>query len=175
MTTQSASTPAGIASAATLARVSRTSAARLWVGIAIVSLTVNVVVRAREAARIIMIAELRRAPEYPVRGAVRRDAAIRRVSGSRARRRRGRGGSGAAAAGDAPGDGVGVAGFGSGAPDCVNTIDVTVKIGRRLLLNFRRRRQPEAKVARLARHERQHRTPEVGELQRRRDRRVHFA
>jgi hypothetical protein len=46
MTRQSASTPAGIASDAMLANVSRTRAARLCVGIAIVSLTVNAVVRA---------------------------------------------------------------------------------------------------------------------------------
>jgi hypothetical protein len=35
----------------------------------------------------------------------------------------------AAAAGDDPGDGDGVASLGSGAPDCVNTIDVTFRSG----------------------------------------------
>src|SRR5579863_4272605 len=39
------------------------------------------------------------------------------------------GAAAALAAGDAPGDGDGATGFGNGAPDCVKTIDVTVRSG----------------------------------------------
>ena len=174
MTTQSASTSAGIASAATLASVSRTSAARLCVGIAIVSLTVKWSC-ARDAARIIIIAELRLAPDIRWRGAVRRRRGDtpRQWLGAAAAAA-GAAAAEPAAAGEAPGDGDGAAGFGSGALDCVNTIDVTVRSGVAFCWTSGAAVSRKPKAARLARHERQHRTPEVGELERRRDRRVHL-
>ena len=85
-------------------------------------------VRAANAARTMMIAD---ASRTGVSGARAVAAKTRRYAASVACRPRARSGAAAAAlaAGDAPGDGDGVAGFGSGAPDCVKTIDVTVRSG----------------------------------------------
>ena len=77
-------------------------------GIAIVSLTVNVVVRGGDAA----------AHHHDSRG---QGFAAPAAAGAAAAE--------PLAAGEAPGVGVGDAGFGSGALDCVNTIDVTVRSG----------------------------------------------
>ena len=89
-------------------------------------------------ARIFIIAEPRRSPEYPVHGAVQRrrgDTPRQWLAAAAGAAGAGAADAGAAAAadpvaaGEAPGDGDGAAGFGSGTLDCVNTIDVTVRSG----------------------------------------------
>src|SRR5208282_44544 len=85
--------------------------------------------RCFKPCRILIIAELRLVPDNRRPGAV-----WRRCGGTRqfvfgAGDAAGADGAEAAAAGEAPGDGDGAAGLGSGALDCVNTIDVIVRSG----------------------------------------------